>query len=249
VSRRAGKAKLSDTLTGNEQLGAQTRVAVVTGASRGIGFSTAEALARAGMDVVVTSTMKGGTAEIARRVRDNGRRVLECVYEASSRQSADALVMAALAELGRVDVLVNNAGIVVRRPLEKMSDDDFDLVLKVNLSGPFYLVRRLVPQMVRRGYGRIINVSSISATLGSPKAMGYAAAKAGLDAMTRSLAEELRGTGVFVAGLSPGSVETDMLKGSGFDPAMSADEVAGVIRYLVLQAPDAMRGARVEMFG
>jgi NAD(P)-dependent dehydrogenase (short-subunit alcohol dehydrogenase family) len=241
--------RLAKTLTGKEEIGAMTRVALVTGASRGIGFATAEALARAGMDLIVTSTMKGGTAEIARRVRDNGRRVLECVWEASNRQSADALLMAATAELGRVDVLVNNAGIVVRRPLEKLSDDDFDLVLKVNLSGPFYLTRRLLPQMIRRGYGRIINVSSISATFGSPKAIGYAASKAGLDALTRSLAEELRGTGVFVAGISPGSVDTDMLKGSGFDPAMSADEVAGVIRYLVLQAPDAMRGARVEVFG
>jgi NAD(P)-dependent dehydrogenase (short-subunit alcohol dehydrogenase family) len=230
MSARAPKARTGSlkTLTGKEEIGSMTRVALVTGASRGIGFATAEALARAGMDLVVTSTMKGGTAEIARRVRGNGRRVLECVWEASSR---------------------SNAGIVVRRPLEKMSDDDFDLVLKVNLSAPFYLVRRLLPQMVRRGYGRIINVSSISATLGSPKAIGYAAAKAGLDAMTRSLAEELRGTGVFVAAVSPGSVDTDMLKGSGFDPAMTADEVAGVIRYLVLQAPDAMRGARVEVFG
>ncbi|MBL8949249.1 MAG: SDR family oxidoreductase [Myxococcaceae bacterium] len=241
--------KLSRTLTGKEEVGPVTRVALVTGASRGIGFATAEALSRAGLDLVVTSTMKGGTAEIARRVRDNGRKVLEVVWEASSRSSADALVAAATAGLGRVDVLVNNAGIVVRRPVEKLADDDFDLVLKVNLSGPFYLARRLIPAMVRRGYGRIINVSAISATIGSPKAIGYAASKAGLEALTRSLAEELRGTGVFVAAVSPGTVDTDMVKGSGFDPAMTPDEVAGVIRYLAVQAPDAMRGARVEVFG
>jgi len=245
----APRRKLSRTLTGKEEIGAITRVALVTGASRGIGFATAEALSRAGLDLVVTSTMKGGTSEVARRVRDNGRKVLEVVWEASSRESSDALVAKAIAEFGRVDVLVNNAGIVVRRPFEKLSDDDFDLVLKVNLSGPFYLARRLLPGMIRRGYGRIINVSSISATLGSPKAVGYAASKAGLEALTRSLAEELRGSGVFVAAVSPGSVDTDMLKGSGFDPAMTAEEVAGVIRYLAVQAPDAMRGARVEVFG
>jgi 3-oxoacyl-[acyl-carrier protein] reductase len=249
MTAKPRSTRSSRTLTGTEEIGSITRVALVTGASRGIGFATAEALARAGMDLVVTSTLKGGTAEIARRVRDNGRRVLECVWEASSLKSSDELVDTALDEMGRVDVLVNNAGLVVRRPLEKVTDEDFDLVLKVNLSGPFYLVRRLVPQMVRRRYGRIVNISSISATVGSPKAIGYAASKAGLDALTRSLAEELRGTGVFVAGVSPGSVDTDMLKGSGFAPAMTADEVAGVVRYLVLQAPDAMRGARVEVFG
>jgi NAD(P)-dependent dehydrogenase (short-subunit alcohol dehydrogenase family) len=243
------RSRLSKTLTGKDEVGPVTRVALVTGASRGIGFATAEALARGGMDVAVTSTMKGGTAEIARRVRSNGRRALECVWDASSRESSDTLVSRTVKELGRVDVLVNNAGIVVRRPFEEVTDDDFDLQLKVNLSGPFYLVRRVVPEMIRRGYGRVINVSSISAAIGSPKAIGYAASKAGLDAMTRTLAEELRGTGVFVASVLPGSVNTDMLKGSGFEPAMTADDVAGLIRYLVLQAPDAMRGAQVNMFG
>ena len=245
----ATRRSLSKTLTGKEEIGPITRVALVTGASRGIGFATAEALSRAGLDVVVTSTMKGGTAEIARRVRSNGRKAVECVWEATSRESADALIATAVKELGRVDVLVNNAGILVRRPMEIISDDDFDLVLKVNLSGPFYLVRRVVPEMIRRGYGRIINVSAINAKLGSPKAVGYAASKAGLDAMTRTLAEELRGTGVFVASVLPGSVDTDMLKGSGFEPAMSADDVAGVVRYLALQAPDAMRGAQLNVFG
>jgi 3-oxoacyl-[acyl-carrier protein] reductase len=92
-------------------------------------------------------------------------------------------------------------------------------------------------------------VSSISATLGTPKMTAYCASKWGLDGLTKTLSEELRGTGVFVASVLPGSVDTDMLKGTGFDPAMTADEVAGVVRYLVLTAPDAMRGARVEVFG
>ncbi len=119
----------------------------------------------------------------------------------------------------------------------------------MNLSGPFYLLRRVLPGMIKRGYGRIVNVSSISAKVGSPKQVGFAASKAGLDALTKTLAEELRGTGVFVSSVLPGTVDTDSLKGSGFDAAMSADDVAGVIRYLIVQAPDAMRGARIEAFG
>lgn len=225
------------------------QVAVVTGSSRGIGKATAVALARAGFDVAVTATKAGGARAVAEEIRGLGRRALELRYDAGVRADADRLVKTVNAELGDVDVLVNNAGIVVRRPVQKLTDDEFDRVLRVNLSGPFYLSRRLVPQMARRKRGRIINVSSISATLGSPGNSAYAASKWGLDGLSKSLAEELRGTGVFVASILPGSVDTDMLKGSGFAPAMTADEVARVIVFLATAAPEAMRGSRVEMFG
>ena len=223
-------------------------VAFVTGASRGIGAAIAKALA-ADHDLALTSTARGGTKATAKICRQLGAEVLELQHDAASRKDADRIVKAVDKAFGRVDVLVNNAGIVVRRPTVKMSDDDFDRVLAVNLSGPFYLVRRLLPGMIARGQGRVINVSSISATLGAAGATGYCASKWGLDGLTRALAEELRGTGVLALSVLPGSVATDMLAGSGFEPRMSAEEVAGVVRYLATQAPAAMQGSRVEVFG
>ena len=227
----------------------QVPVALVTGASRGIGAATALELARAGHDLVLTATRKAGARAVADEARALGRRVHEAVFDGAKKADADRLVREALDAFSRVDVLVNNAGVVVRRDVVRMVDEDFDKVLAVNLHAPFWLIRRLLPQMLRHGWGRIVNVSSISATLGTPGLSGYCASKWGLDGLTKALAEELRGTGVFVASVLPGSVDTDMLKGSGFRPAMSAAEVARVVRYLASEAPPAMLGSRVEMFG
>ena len=222
---------------------------MVTGASRGIGAAIARALAGIGLDLVLTSTRAGGTRTVATGCRQLGVEVLELAHDAASRADADRVAKAALKKFGRVDILVNNAGIVVRKPVVKMSDDDFDRVLAVNLSGPFYLTRRLLPGMLKRGLGRIINISSISATLGSAGSSGYCASKWGLDGFTKSLAEETRGTGVLVASVLPGSVDTDMLEGSGFPPMMAPYEVADVVRYLCYEAPLALHGSRVEVFG
>jgi len=227
----------------------QGRVALVTGASRGMGVSIARSLAEAGADLVLTSTQPGGVHEAAEAAERLGRRVLSLHGDVSRREDVDAWTAEVKAAFGRVDVLVNNAGIVVRKVLGEMSDDDFDRVLAVNLSGPFYLLRRFVPGMVERGWGRIVNVSSISGTLGSPRTCGYNASKWGLNGLTKSLAEELKGTGVTVTAVLPGSVDTDMLKGSGFPPAMTADEVARLVLFLCVEAPPAMTGSLVEMFG
>lgn len=224
-------------------------VALVTGASRGLGAAIARALAGLGLDLVVTSTKAGGTKRTAEECRGHGVEVLELAHDVGSAKDADRVVAAAQKKFGQVDVLVNNAGVVIRKPVAKMTDADFDRVLRTNLSGPFYLTRRLLPGMVKRGLGRIINVSSISATLGSAGATGYCASKWGLDGFTKALAEETRGTGVLVCSVLPGNVETDMLKGSGFPPMMAPWEVADVIRYLAFEAPLAVHGGRFEVFG
>ncbi len=226
-----------------------TLVALVTGASRGIGAATAQAVAVAGVDLVLASTTKTGTDRIAKTCRALGRQVLQCTHDAAQAGSAERLVKAAMKRFGHIDILINNAGIVIRKPVDRLTDDDFQRVIDVNLNGPFFLCRRVLPQMLKRRWGRVVNVSSISATLGSHSNSAYNASKWGLDGLTRSLAEELRGTGVTINSILPGSVDTDMLKGSGFEPMMTADDVAGVIRYLVLGAPEAMQGSRVEVFG
>lgn len=221
----------------------------MTGASRGIGREVARALAGRGADLVLTSTRLEGTSALAAELEARGRRVLCFAGDVASAQDADRLVSEIDRVFGRVDVLVNNAGVVVRKPLAEMRDEDFTRVLEVNLTGPFLLCRRLVPGMVARGSGRIVNVSSISSTLGSPNMSGYCASKWGLNGLTRALAEELKGSGVTVVAVLPGSVDTDMLEGSGFAPAMGPEAVAALIAWYCAEAPDAVSGSLVEMFG
>jgi 3-oxoacyl-[acyl-carrier protein] reductase len=220
-------------------------VALVTGASRGIGRAIVEVLHRAGAKVVGTSTTAEGAALLERELPGS----IGLVCDAGDATDVERAVAETLRRAGPIDVLVNNAGVVQRAPLSEVSDADFDRVLAVNLSGPYYFARRVIPSMVARGWGRIVNVSSISSRLGSPRMASYCASKWGLNGLTQSLAEELKGTGVTVTAILPGSVDTDMLKGSGFEPKMTAEQVAEVVRYLCAEAPEAMTGSLVEMFG
>jgi 3-oxoacyl-[acyl-carrier protein] reductase len=225
------------------------RVALVTGASRGIGRSIALALGREGAAVAVLSTRLEGGAPVVDALRASGARAQAVAADVSSPPAVDRALAEVERGLGEVDVLVNNAGIVLRRRLEETRDVDFERVLAVNLAGPFYLCRRLLPRMADRGWGRVVNVSSISGTQGSAGMTAYGASKWGLNGLTRALAEEVRGKGVLVAAVLPGSTDTDMLKGSPWSPDMTPDEVAGVVRYLCAEAPLAMTGSLVEMFG
>jgi len=225
------------------------KVALVTGASRGIGRSIALMLAREGADVVVTGTTQPHADEVASELAALGVRALPLAADVSSSIEVERMCGAALSVFKRVDLLINNAGITHRAPISEMTDADFDRVIGVNLAGPFYVARRLIPGMVERRFGRIINISSISGTLACPRASSYGASKWGLNGLTKALAEELKGTGVMVTAVLPGGVPTDMLRESGFPAVLSADDVAGVVRYLCLDAPEAMTGSLVEVFG
>ena len=225
------------------------RVVLVTGASRGIGRAIALAVAEAGASLVATATTQAGAEATCREIRALGRRALAVTCDVGRPGDVDRLVSEVLHAFGRIDVLVNNAGTVHRAPAVEMTDEDFDRVLRVNLSGPFYLTRRVLPGMVERGWGRIINISSISGTLGTPRLTAYCASKWGLNGLTKALAEEVRGTGVVVAAVLPGSVDTDMLKGSGFSPAMKPTDVAQVVRFLSAEATPAVHGSLIEVFG
>jgi len=225
------------------------KVALVTGGSRGIGRAIAHALSEEGAAVAVLSTRLDGAAPVAEALRAKGAKAHAVAADVANPSALDAALSEVRRALGVVDVLVNNAGVALRRPLAETLDADFERVLAVNLAGPFYLARRLLPAMVAKGWGRLVNVSSISSTLGTAGMTAYCASKWGLNGLTRALAEEVRGRGVLVAAVLPGSTDTEMLEGSGFVPRMTAEEVAKVVRFLCAQAPLAMSGSLVEVFG
>lgn len=227
------------------------KVAVVTGASRGIGLAIAERLCGAGADVALCGLDEGRLTAAAARVEATRPGAKVTWLRCDVARFADARHLHGVVDkaLGVPDLVVNNAGAVVRRRLDEMSEAEWDHVVGINLKGTFNVTRVFLPQMRTRGSGRIINIASISGRLGTPRLTAYCAAKHGVVGLTRALAEETRDVGIQVNAICPGSVDTDMLKGSGFTPAMSAADVAGVVLYLAGEAPPALTGACIDVFG
>lgn len=219
--------------------------AIVTGGGRGIGAAAARALTAAGARVTVFART---AAELDRVVRAGA-----AAHAVAGDVAREADVARLFQEHGRAvgdcDVLVNGAGILERAPAEGFSAELFRRVLDVNLVGAFLCARAAIPAMKGRRRGRIVNLASISSTLGTAEASAYNASKWGLVGLTKCLAEELRPFAVQCLAVSPGSVDTEMLKKTPFEPAMTADEVARVITWCAGEAPDAMTGANVEVFG
>jgi 3-oxoacyl-[acyl-carrier protein] reductase len=221
------------------------RTAIVTGGGRGIGAAVARALTRRGLAVTVFARTR---AEVERVVAGEGA-ALAVAGDVSREDDVARLVAAHERALGPVDVLVNGAGILRRALVEDLSPAAFREVLEVNLTGAFLCARAVVPGMKARRRGRIVNVTSISGTLGTVEGSAYNASKWGLVGLTKCLAEELRPHGAQCLAVSPGSVDTAMLRGTPFAPEMTADDVAGVVVFAALDAPDAATGANLEVHG
>jgi NAD(P)-dependent dehydrogenase (short-subunit alcohol dehydrogenase family) len=224
-------------------------VAVVTGASRGIGRATALALAKRGLDVALLARTTGDLANAAQAIARLGVKALPLRCDVTTAAEVNEAAARVLQAFGAPDVVVNNAGMIRRAAVHEMLPEDFRLVVDTNLTGTFLVTRAFLPAMLQRGRGRFVQVASISATLGSPRASAYCAAKWGVVGFTKSLAEELRGTGLAAMSILPGSVDTSMLEGSGFTPQMAPEDVAKTIVYAALDAPSAMNGSSLEMFG
>ena len=184
------------------------RVALVTGASRGIGRSIALELARRGADVALAA--RSEPAETASQVRDLGRRAMSLALDVSDRVAVEAAASRIEAELGKVSILVNNAGITRDQLLVRMKEDDWNDVLRTNLDGTFHTTRVFARDMMRARWGRIINITSVVGEIGNAGQANYAASKAGVIGFTRAVARELAGRQVTVNAVAPGYIETAM---------------------------------------
>jgi len=225
-------------------------VALVTGAGRGVGRAVALRLAKRGFRLALLGRPSPQHAEGAALIASASAFPLFEVFADFSDAAALERAAAGVVEaLGPPAVVVHNAGVVVRASIEETSVDAWDEQLDVNLRAPFVLTRALLPPMRAAGRGRFVFIGSISGTLGSPNAAAYAASKWGLTGFAKSLAEELSDSGLMACTVLPGSIDTDMLKGSNFEPRMTAEDVAKTVEFLGLDAPLAHNGAVVEMFG
>ena len=224
-------------------------IAVVTGGGRGIGRAIALELADRGCDVAVLGRSQANLASAAEEIVRRGRRAVAIPCDVSRADQVESATYRLLADLGVPRVVVSHAGVVHRTSYIDTTEEQWDEVLDVNLKGTFLLTRALLRPMLAERRGRFVAIGSISATMGTPRLSAYCASKWGTVGFVKSLAEELRGTGLQSMCVMPGSVDTDMLRGSGFSPAMRSEDVARVVSWVALDAPDAMNGSCVDAFG
>jgi len=189
------------------------KVAIVTGGSRGIGAAVAVWLAERGAAVIVSGRDEDRLKAAVQAMEADGRSVLGVVADAARREDAERLVEAAREQFGRLDVLVNNAGITRDALLVRMKDDDWDRVMEVNLRGAFLMTRAAGRVMMRQKSGRIVNVTSTAGVMGNAGQANYSAAKAGLIGLTKATARELAHWQILVNAVAPGLIETDLVAG------------------------------------
>jgi 3-oxoacyl-[acyl-carrier protein] reductase len=220
------------------------RVAIVTGGSRGIGAASAALLAESGAAVVVSGRDADRMDRAVKELTASGNTVVGVVADAASREDAERLVDTARQRFGRLDVLINNAGITRDTLLVRMKDEDWDRVLEINLRGAFLMTRAATKLMMRQKSGRIINIASTAGVMGNAGQTNYSAAKAGLIGFTKAAARELAHWSIQVNAVAPGLIDTDMtaavpetarqalLAQIPLGRSGTAREVAEVVRFL-----------------
>lgn len=234
------------------------QVALVTGASRGIGQAIADTLARAGATVIGTATSEKGAEAIGQRLGAPHRGVALNVNDA---EACGALVDAIVAEHGKLSILVNNAGITRDTLAMRMKDEDWAAVIDTNLTAVFRMARLAIKPMMKARTGRIVNITSVVGQMGNPGQANYAAAKAGVAGMSRALAREVASRGITVNCVAPGFIETDMTRALPEEQVAAlkqqipsgrlgqADDIAAAVLYLASPAASYVTGVTLPVNG
>ncbi len=239
------------------------RVALVTGASKGLGKAIALALAGAGADVALYARNKEDLEAVKASVEALGRRAEIFCVDVLDKQLVDECVGATLAAFGHIDILVNNAGVNVRKPVLELSAEEWDLVIDTNLKGYFLMAQAVVPHMLSRGSGKVINMASILGAVALPSQLAYASSKGGVMQMTKVMALEWAKQGVQVNAIGPTYFETPLVAQLRNDPERFSfivertpmgrwgqpDELAGVAIFLASHASDFITGQTIFIDG
>ena len=239
------------------------RVALVTGAYRGLGFSIARGLAQAGATVILNGRKPEELARAAKALTDAGLKADVAVFDITDRDAVRAGVDATIAKHGGIDILVNNAGIQRRAPLVDFSQKEWDEVIATNLTAPFVVSQAVLPGMIARKRGKIIHIASLMSELARPTVVPYTAAKGGVRQLTRGMAVELAPMGIQVNAIAPGYFATEMNRALIDNAEFNAwvckrtpagrwgqpDELAGLAVFLASGASDYMTGQMLVMDG
>ena len=240
----------------------KNKIALITGAGRGIGRAIAIALAKEGAEVVINYNGSEERAkEVKQTIEENGGKASIYKCNVSDFAACEAMIKDIVKEYGHLDILVNNAGITKDGLIMKMKEEDFDSVLNVNLKGTFNTIRHSARQMLKQRSGKIVNISSVSGILGNVGQANYAASKAGVIGLTKSAAKELASRGITVNAVAPGFIETDMtavLSDSVRDEIAkkislkrmgTAEDIAGVVEFLCGEASSYVTGTVIPVTG
>ena len=237
------------------------KIAVVTGAGRGIGRAVALSYAKMGADVVCVSRTEENSAKVAAEVEELGRRAWAVAVDVSDTAAVDAAAKGILESTGRVDILVNNAGVTRDNLLMRMSEEEWDTVIDTNLKGAFNFTKALTRPFIKQRSGRIINIASVIGLIGNAGQSNYAASKAALIGFTKSIAKELATRGITVNAIAPGFIETDMTAALGdkvregilgnvpLGRFGSPDDIAHTAVFLALEASGYITGQVLTVDG
>jgi acetoacetyl-CoA reductase/3-oxoacyl-[acyl-carrier protein] reductase len=240
-----------------------TKVALVTGGSRGIGKVIAIALAKERINVVLTYKINKEKAfSVVDKIENMGNKAICLRLDQKRRDNISEAIEEVRVKFGKINILINNAAIAQEKPFETITDDDWNNMLEVNLRGPFILCQEIIPDMIEQRWGRIINISSIGGQWGGFNQVHYAAAKAGLINLTKSLARIYSGKGITVNAISPGLVGTGMsskelntksgkekLKNIPMDRIATPEEIANIVVFLASEKASYITGQTINANG